>query len=186
LDNLEAGAKGKGILPIMMASYVGFMEAEYQLMLENDPAAARTALISAMNTSINRVIAFDPSQTPTSGAVVNTFNATAIANYVNRVLSFYDSGVPIAPNTTLLETQLDVIVKEYWVASWGNGIESYNTTRRTGKPANLQPGLELAPGAFYRTFTYPAVYVIRNNNAEQKVDNKVQVFWDTNPANFIK
>ena len=29
--------------------------------------------------------------------------------------------------------RLNVIMKEYFIALWGNGIESYNNYRRTGK-----------------------------------------------------
>ena len=105
---------------------------------------------------------------------------------MNAMLANYDAAVPIAPNTDLTQNKLDVIIKEYWVALWGNGIESYNMVRRTGKPANLQPALAPSPGEFYRSFTYPAVYIVRNNNATQKPGNTVQVFWDNNPAGFVK
>jgi hypothetical protein len=33
---------------------------------------------------------------------------------------------------------------------------------------------------------YPLSYVTRNNKAKQKATATVQVFWDNNPANFIK
>lgn len=187
---LGAGAGGRGILPIMMYSFVRFMTAEYLLTLQNNPAAARVELEAAIRESINRVVNFAPQFTPQTGAVTNSFNLTAINNYVNRVLLLYDGwptpGLPIAPNATLAESQLDVIVKEYRIALWGNGIEAYNTVRRTGKPSNLQPALTANPGDFYRSFIYPAVFVIRNNSVDQKPDNNVQVFWDTNPAGFIK
>lgn len=189
-SGLAAGAGGRGILPMMMHSFVRFMTAEYLLTLQNNPTAARAELDQAIRASINRVVNFNPSVTPQTGAVTNNFNAAAINNYVNRVLSLYDGfptpGTPIAPNATLAESQLDVLVKEYWVALWGNGVEAYNTVRRTGKPANLQPALAANPGDFYRSFTYPGVYVLRNKNADQKANNRVKVFWDTNPDGFIK
>jgi hypothetical protein len=68
---------------------------------------------------------------------------------------------------------------------FGNGIDAFNTYRRTGKPENLQGGLISNIGKAYRSFTYPSQYVTRNANATQKPDNAVQVFWDNNPANFI-
>ncbi len=183
---IAAGGGGKGILPIMMLSFVQFMKAEYELVLNGNAAAARVLLDQAARESIGSVVAFIPAQTPTSGAVANTFNNAAINNYMAVVLANYDAAVPIAPNITVAENQLDVLVKEYWVALWGNGVESYNMVRRTGKPANLQPALNPAPGDFYRSFTYPAVYVIRNSNSTQKPDNKVKVFWDNNPDGFVK
>ena len=41
---LKAGAGGTGILPIMMSSFVKFMRAEYELMLNASPANARVQL----------------------------------------------------------------------------------------------------------------------------------------------
>lgn len=192
--HLGAGAKGKGIVPIMLYSYVLFMQAEYELVMKSDPVAANATMMAAIDESIGKVIAFDPSVLPTSGAVLNTFNPTAISNYKAAVQLRYDAGyetdyfpggTPVAANATADE-KLDVLIHEYWVALWGNGVEAYNTVRRTGKPGNLQPALALNPGQFYRSFTYPAVFVIRNSSATQKPDNTVKVFWDTNPAGFVK
>lgn len=175
-QGLASGAKGKGILPIMMSSFTLFMQAEAALMLNNDVAGARTLLDNAIRTSITTVTSFQ------SSAVNPSFvpSATGINNYVNAVLvGRYD-----AASTN--DERLDVIIKEYWVALWGNGIESYNMVRRTGKPSNLQPALSPNPGNFYRSFTYPAVYVFRNGNVTQKPDDKVKVFWDNNPDGFVK
>ena len=183
---LAAGAAGKGILPIMMSFFTQFMKAEYELTLNANPVQARVDLEAATRASITRVITFNPAQTPTTGAVANTFNATAVQNYVNVVLANYDLVTPIAPNATQAENRMDVIAKEYWVAMWGNGVEAYNMVRRTGKPANLQPALAPNPGEFYRSFTYPGIYVFRNSNAVQKPNNTVKVFWDTNPDGFVK
>lgn len=181
-QGLSSGARGKGILPIMMHSFRLFMEAEYQLALVGSAPAARALLDQAVRASISKVTSFNSS-------VVNPGfvpSATGINNYVNAVLANYDLGTPIPPNATVAQNQLDVLVKEYWIALWGNGVEAYNTVRRTGKPANLQPGLAANPGKFYRSFTYPAVYVIRNNKAVQKANNEVKVFWDNNPDGFVK
>ncbi|MEO6454953.1 MAG: hypothetical protein ABIN97_12805, partial [Ginsengibacter sp.] len=82
--------------------------------------------------------------------------------------------------------KLNVIMKEWYLASWGNGVEPYNFYRRTGKPDNLQLALNPTPGSFIRSFFYPAVYANLNNTATQKATTGVKVFWDTNPDNFIK
>jgi len=175
-QKLASGAKGKGILPIMMSSFTLFMQAEAALMLNSNVAGARALLDQATRASISTVLAFNSS-------VVNASfvpSATGINNYVNAVLvGRYD-----AASTD--DERLDVIIKEYWVALWGNGIEAYNMVRRTGKPSNLQPALSPNPGNFYRSFTYPAVYVFRNGNSTQKPDDKVKVFWDNNPDGFVK
>lgn len=173
-QGLASGGKGAGILPILMSSFTFFMLAEYELTLNSNPAAARVNLDKAVRTSIDRVMKFIP------GAVVAAFapSATGVNNYVNIVLANYDAAATA-------NDKLNVIIKEYWVALWGNGIESYNMYRRTGFPQPMQPSLGVNPGNFYRSLTYPGVYVNRNNKATQKPDNKVQVFWDNNPDGFI-
>lgn len=180
-QGLASGGKGRGCLPILMSSYTFFMLAEYELMLNNNAPQARIYLEQAVRASIDRTMTFIPS------ATVAAFvpSATGVNNYVNAVLALYDAASPVAPNTTVKENQMDVIAREYWLALWGNGIEAYNMYRRTGRPTRMQPSLGVNPGNFYRSFTYPGVYVVRNSNAVQKPDNKVQVFWDNNPAGFI-
>jgi hypothetical protein len=105
--------------------------------------------------------------------------AEDVTKYVDYVLAQYD----VASTT---DAKLDVIATEYWVALHGNGIESYNLYRRTGKPSGQQPALDPNPGPFVRSLYYPLSYVTRNNKAKQKATATVQVFWDNNPANFIK
>jgi hypothetical protein len=167
-QGLASGGKGKGILPIMMSSYVLFMIAEHHLTKPGpDLVQARSVTEQAIRRSIDRVMTFIPS------AVVAGFvpSATGINNYVTAVFGTGDTNW----NTG---DKLDIISKEYWVALWGNGIEAYNMYRRNGRPLNMQPALNPNPGNFFRSFTYPAVYVVRNNQAVQKPDNKVKVFWD--------
>ena len=187
---LTLGAAGRGIIPIMMFSYVTFMRAEHELTLKGNSAAARVLLNQAVRESINRVYTFNVSVLPTVGPVYTTIVApasfaTLTNSYVAGVLANYDAGVPVAPNTSVPDNQLDVLIREYWVALWGNGVEAYNTIRRTGKPTKMQPALNPTPGNFYRSFIYPAVYVIRNSSAVQKPDNKVKVFWDTLPDGIL-
>ena len=86
--------------------------------------------------------------------------------------------------------RLDIIMREYYIAAWGNGIEPYNNYRRTGSPNNMQPTVTTpSPGFFIRSFFYPSVFVNRNINApKQKTPGAAanKVFWDNNPDNFIK
>jgi hypothetical protein len=80
------------------------------------------------------------------------------------------------------EAKLAVVIREWYLASWGNGIEPYNMYRRTGYPS-LQTGV--APvGPFPRSYRYPANEVNTNPNVSQTPASN-QVFWDTNPAGFI-
>ena len=180
--SITAGAKGKGILPIMMYSFVLFMQAEYELTLNNNAPGARVLLDLAARESIDRVKTFNTSVV-TAGFVPST---TGINNYMTSVLNKYDLGEDLILPSATADEQLNVLIKEYWIALWGNGIEAYNNYRRTGKPSGMQPGLSPNIGEFPRSFIYPAVYVNRNNKAVQKTTNTIKVFWDNNPAGFVK
>jgi hypothetical protein len=107
---------------------------------------------------------------------------TAIDKYANLVLADYDAA---GSN----DDKLNIVMKEYYIAAWGNGIEPYNNYRRTGKPDNLQlTAYSSNPGYFIRSFYYPAVFVDRNLNAPaQKTLGTApeKVFWDNNPDDFI-
>ncbi|MAX04736.1 MAG: SusD/RagB family nutrient-binding outer membrane lipoprotein, partial [Dehalococcoidia bacterium] len=140
-------------------------EAQLELGVSGDP---RVSLETGIRNSISKVVNFDPSTgTPTD---------TAIDAYVNVVLTEYDAAGPSG--------KLDILMKEYFIASFGNGLETYNGYRRTGFPSNFQPSLDPNPGDYYRSALYPANYVNNNSNATQK-ERTEQIFWDTNPAGFI-
>lgn len=167
------GLQGAGILPIYNSANTKFMLAEAALTLGANVGNPKTLLLEGVQASIDKAKNF-ATVAPTTLIPTNT----AIGNYKTVVSTLYDAA-------TTDSQKLEVIVKEYWLSLFGNGIDAFNTYRRTGKPANLQAGLIPDMGKAYRSFTYPSVYVNRNANAAQKADNTVQVFWDTNPANFI-
>ena len=168
------GAGGQGYSPILQPSFVDFIKAEDALML-GTTGNARTLLESGVRKSIGTVVAFPA----TIGVTIPTNRIptpTAITNYVTKVLQLYDAATNDAD-------RLNVIMKEYYLALWGNGIEAYNNYRRTTMPKNLQPNLNPSPGPFLRSLIYPAVFAQRNNNVVQKSTTNVKVFWDNNPDN---
>jgi len=172
ITSRNIGLQGAGISPLLLASYVDFMLAESALTI-GTTGDAKTYLESALRKSMDKVINFAPS-------LVNpTFAATSaeVDDYVQMVLDLYD-------NAVTPQEKLTVIAKEYFIALWGNGVEAYNTYRRTGLP-NLQPTRIAQPGPFIRSFFYPQVFVDANSQIDQKNDQDVQVFWDNNPAGFI-
>ena len=67
---------------------------------------------------------------------------------------------------------------------YGNGIDAYNTYRRTGFPKTLQANIEPQPGAFIRSLYYPANFVETNNVVDQKSNVEVKVFWDNNSVSL--
>lgn len=177
--SLGAGAGGAGVQPILMASFADFMLAESALILKTtgDPKAL---LESGIRKSMAEVR--DLSFATTQGAVASAFEsskgyvyATEVDRYVNKVKADYDAA-------TTDDARLNIILTEYWLAAWGNGIEPYNFYRRTGKPAGLQPALDPNPGEFVYSIYYPIAYVTRNSNAVQKTNVTTKVFWDKNPT----
>jgi hypothetical protein len=184
--SLSRGALGAGIDPIWLSSFTFFIEAEAALKLGITSAGTpRSLLDKAIRASMAKVLAFPATinvVVPTAYIPPASGNGS-VDNYVNTVLTAYD-------NATTDDQRLNIIMKEYHIAAWGNGIETYNNYRRTGKPDNMQPAVTTAnPGLFMRSFFYPAVFVNRNLNAPaQKTPGTAanKVFWDNNPDNFIK
>lgn len=85
------------------------------------------------------------------------------------------------------EEQLEVIGKEFWVATFMNGFESYANWRRLGypvlKPTNYSGSTN--PGRISRRLTYPTKeYAINKKNIEQAVqhqgpdDLNTRLWWD--------
>lgn len=177
---LGVGGGGKGISPVWLSSYTNFLKAEAAIAL--GIGDGRALLNTGVDASITKVLAF-PASIGVSVPTATTPSATQITNYKNLVLSLYDA----APDDN---KRLNVIMSEYYIALWGNGIESYNNLRRTGKPENIQSAVAVAnPGLFMYSFFYPSVFVNRNINAPaQKApgDKAEKVFWDNNPDNFVK
>ncbi len=165
------GAGGAGIFPLMLSSYVKFLQAESALT-SGTTGNPRTLLEEAIRASMEKVLNFIP------GQVNASFAATPadVDNYVTFVLGEYDAA---AGN----DAKLDIIIKEYYIALWGNGYEAWNNYRRTGFPSDLAPHVD-TPGEFPRVFLYPATVVNTNSNINQQ-SITTQVFWDTNPPGFI-
>lgn len=161
-----AGQQGAGIMPILLSSYVHFILAEYQLMENSNAVAAGQELEIAIRNSITKTTTFIemPEGVPTQAEIISATDA-----YWNFLSPKY--------NGFSTEKKLELIIKEYYIASWGNGIEPYNNYRRTGYPSNFQPTLEEASGAFFATALYPGSAANNNPNMPNNVRTK-KVFWD--------
>lgn len=170
---LNVGGQGAGITPIWMSFFTDFTLAEAALTTTGYTGDARALLLSGVTKSINRVMAF-PAEIGTSACAARTPDTAAVTAYINYVMAQYDAAA-----TTPLK--LDVVLKEYYLALWGNGLDAFNMYRRTSRPRGLQPTILPGPGAFIRSFLYPSDYVNLNTNATQKANWAQKVFWDTNP-----
>ena len=184
-DRLNAGtdgALGGGVFPVLLSSWTHMYLAEAALTMGGVDGDPRELLRIGIEQSIAKtlsfaskidqttVIATNP-VTVTVGDVIDGIEAT-VADYVDFVMNEYDAA-------TTDDERLQIIVREFFIAAWGNGMETYNAYRRTCKPGDVQPTLERNPGEFIRSALYPAVFVNLNTSASQKsiLD---PVFWDTN------
>ena len=169
------GGGGDGHQPMLMASHVYFMRAEAAqdgLSSEN----ARDMLETAIRQSIDEVMSYSAGWGTVGdlngdgvGAVPEARN---INSYVNYVLNAYDAAGDS-------EAKLNIIVKEYRLACMGNGIEPYNSMRRTGHPTEMQPSMKAASaGTFPRLFPYPSDVTNLNANAPVRTGLGEKVFWD--------
>lgn len=164
------GAKGAGIQPIVLNSYVHFLRAEAALMMgtNDDP---RVQLEAAVRASIDKVMNFNTAAT--DPAYVPSMDD--VEAYVAEVLALYDAADQ--------DGKLNVIIGEFRLALHGMGLDAYNAYRRTSKPEGMELTFQANPGTFPRTMWYPADYVNRNANATQRPGPELdaRVFWDTNP-----
>jgi hypothetical protein len=164
------GGGGAGIVPIMLASWTDFMKAEVALAA-GSAGAASTAMSAGINKHINKVLEFgslDPEADSSFFA-----SSSDVSNYVSSIVNSFNNGSN--------EDKWEVLATQQFIAHYGNGMDSYNFYRRTGYPKKLQLNIDPNPGAFVRSFFYPANEANVNSNIVQKPGVDVQVFWDTNP-----
>ncbi len=158
-----AGRGGDGITPVLLSSWTDFWIAELSLV-GGDEAGAKDAMLSGISKSVAKATSFATNDDPNEG--------DNIADHYDDMSDAFDNAAD----------KMEVVASQYFVASYGNGIDTYNFYRRVGYPTSLQPNVEPNPGGFIRSFFYPANYANNNANATQKDGVAEQVFWDTNPS----
>lgn len=163
VTNPTMGLQGAGSNILMSNFATQFLIAEGQLTLNSNSSAARIALENAVRAHMNKVQTF-ATPAPTGP---NAMSATSINTYVSNMLADYDAATD----------KLEVIMREFHKACWGNGIQAYNNFRRTGKPSNLAT-LPFAPadGFVYR-MPYPSAYISNNLNPDNVPAPISQRIW---------
>ena len=181
----EEGLRGAGMSPVMLSAYTHFMIAEWHMANGNE-ADARAFLQSGIEQSFEKVTTFAADQGnagavnfrgATGAAQLSTWNdgiASSISAYVEEVCGSGNAASLWATSSD----KMGLIINEYRLALFGNGVEAYNTFRRTDKPEGLQPLLKSSNNDFITSFFYPRTEVDNNNNISQKADHTQRVFWD--------
>lgn len=121
----------------------------------------------------------------TSPGTAQTFFQEGIrASMLSAGVAATDITTYLAANGTLTGTpaqQLEQIINEKYIASYGVVLEPWTDFRRTGYPALTLPSNAIVP-YFPRSLFYPQSEIDLNpENAKQKAGMNVKVFWDTRP-----
>ena len=185
--NGTTGGKGEGIWPIMLSSFVDFMRAEAALTMGTGEDA-KALMESGIRKSMAKVESFESlvAATMSTNDVDRFGNAQPVKEKYGmseeRIQAYVDEVNAIYDRASNDQERLAVVIKEYYIAAWGNGLEAYNMYRRTGYPDNMQPGIEAEVGEFPRSFFLPSTHITRNATATQKSLTD-KVFWDDGSAN---
>lgn len=167
---LGVGGGGNGITPMLLASTVDFWRAE--MAMNSSPAAGKQFILDGITKSIAKVQTFGARD----AAADLSFepDAAAVTAFIDAVDAAFDAGDN--------EEKWNIMADQFFISLKGNGHDAFNFYRRQGYPTDLEPNLEPDPGAFVRTFFYPANAANTNSNLSQKSGVTDQVFWDTNPG----
>ena len=161
-----SGAGGAGITPIMLSSWMHFMNAEVVVSTGGDPT---TETLKALEQALNK----------TDDLGGPEMSAEDVNSYIAAFTSDWNAAGSVAD-------KLDMRSTEYFISMTGNGIDAYNSYRRNGYPRDLQPNIEPDPGQFPLSQYYSANYINNNSNASQKTSKSDRVFWNTNGPNNLK
>lgn len=171
------GNGGNGITPMLQATWTKFMIAEVK-MASGDEAGAKLSLLEGMDMSWDKVYNLYPTTSRFDMIFDGVDNLPTVQSYFNDFKSEIGTDWDNGSSTD----RWNILANQFFVASYGNGNNTYNFYRRTGFPTTLQPNLEASPGSFIRSFYYPSNYVTNNANASQKDNVDMQVFWDNNAS----
>jgi hypothetical protein len=169
--NIELGARGNGVTPIVLSSTVDFWKAEASLF--GGSGNASTHVANGIQKSISYVRSFEERH-------INEFDETKIPDLADDATYIAEATANMNAATSTA-AKLDVLANEMFISLFGNGIDAFNFYRRTGAPRDVQPHIEPSPGRFIRSHFYPANAANNNASINQKPDVTQRVFWDTNP-----
>ena len=160
------GQGGFGITPILLSSWMHFMNAEVNVNTGGDP-------------TFETLIALEQALIKTDDLGGPELSDEDVSNYIAAFTSDWNA-------STSTEEKLDMWATEFFISLTGNGIDAYNSYRRNGYPRSLQPNVEPDPGQFPLIQYYPANYVNTNKNADQRSSKTERVFWNSNGPTGLK
>jgi len=185
---------GTGAAPYRFITYADRLYLEAELIKTGViPGDARAKTMAAITESFKQVDAV-VTLTGTPGVPVLTGSA-GVTDYITKVMASYDAN----PGK-----QLEIIMTEKWISSFGNAVDAYTDYRRTGFPVLFDPNNPaMAPGGkvqppihgnplldpqkavpvslnvpYPLSLPWPTTELTSNKNAPtQKVPSTYKVFW---------
>ena len=167
---IGSGGGGAGITPMLLASWVDFWQAE-AAMLDN-PASGKEFILDGIAKSIAKVQAFGALDGDADLSIAP--DDSDIQGFIDSIEGDFDNGDDM--------DKWNIMAEQFFTALKGNGHDAFNFYRRTGFPTTVEPNVEPDPGAYIRSFIYPASHANNNSSVAQKTVVTEQVFWDTNPS----
>lgn len=156
---------GAGIMPLITNAMVKFIRAEAALTL-NTGDDARQNFLEGVMASLTSISSF-----AVSNGGVAIPNITA---FVNKLAQQYDAANAAG--------KLNLVMTQKYIASYGNGIESYNDIRRTGLPVlrELLSPLNTYPLRLYYSEAELTTNTTISSKASelQTAQQVTPVFWD--------
>lgn len=168
---LNEGLQGSGLGPVRLLSAHDILFIRAELATEGKTTEDAKVLFEAgMNAAFDKVddLATYVDQTP------KLVDADKTA-YITSMLTKFDAG-----------DQLELIITQKWIASFGNPVDAYTDYRRTGFPQLYDPN-EDGDDETFTSFLFPVVMPYANssmnanlNSPKPRIISTDKVFWDVN------
>ena len=166
-----ADGTGKGIFPMLTAFMVKFLHAEMALTagVSGDPLSLLT---EGIQLSMDKVKDFGAANDPSATGSDYEISQGEVDAYIAEVEAAYN-----AVGTD--DERLNIIMTEYQLALWGNGIEAYNNFRRTGFPDYMVTAPVMGDPPYPLRFVLPVSELETNPKLADYTPNAFEpVFWD--------
>ncbi|SEJ12844.1 Starch-binding associating with outer membrane [Cyclobacterium xiamenense] len=167
---MASDGTGRGVFPMLTSFMVKFLHAEMALTTatDGDPLALLT---DAIGLSMEKVKNFGAEEMPSIVGSPYEMSSEAIAAYIADVQARYNA-------TESEEEKLNIIMTEYQLALWGNGIEAYTNYRRTGYPDFAETSPVMGNPPYPQRFIIPVSELETNPSlADYSPDPFEPVFW---------
>jgi Starch-binding associating with outer membrane/Susd and RagB outer membrane lipoprotein len=162
---------GNGIFPLLTTNNMKYYQIE-SILDGVGTGDAKVIFEAAIREHIKRVVDL--------GLLVDAANAKApvaadVDAYVTKWLTSYTDASSNA-------AKLNVVMKQLWFSSWGQGNEIWNAMRRTGLPTTIVDPILRPKRQFALRLPYPSQEGNINKNATKYITEQIfdrdPIFWD--------